>query len=202
MSEFDDLRQIREDQENAKKRSQLQASEEQERQRVSYAQVRSRMKQSTKDFDDTVKSVLTELQTAVYPGLSINGPRIIGLRIEGEVGRWFIGRTAQTEQGEFQYPVVEVRLEFSENGEASRFVCCRAPIETDRPVPQPKSLKSRLFGTQGRDAALSRMATIHFEPISCDLNQHELVNSLRALHPSHTIGARVAQPGSGVWFRD
>lgn len=193
MSDFDDLRQIREDQENAKKRLQLEAAEEQKRQYLSYAQVESRMKQSMKDVDETVKSVLTELQATVYPGLSINGSTIDA--------RWFIGLTAHTEQVEFQFSVVEVRLEFDEKGEARRFVCCRAPIVTDQFVPQPKSLRSRLFATQGKDAVLRREATIQFEPISCGLNRHELVSSLRALHPSHTIGARVAHPGSGVCFR-
>lgn len=167
---------------------------------MSYDRVRSRMKQSTKDIDDTVRSVLTELQAAVYPGFSINGPELMGQR-ENVSACWWIGRTAHTEQSEFQYPVVEVRLEFDEQGEASRFICCRAPIEIDQIVTRPRSLKSRLFGTQRQDVATSRQAPIHFESTSCGLNRDELANSLRALHPSHTIGARLAQPGSGVYFR-
>lgn len=195
MSDFDDLRQIREAKENAEVRARQQAAEEQRRQSVKYDLLWSRMKQGAKDIHDTVMLVLTELKAAAYPSLSIKGPELM----EGggtTYACWYIVREAYDNEGDsFPYSVVEVRLEFSENGEAFRLLCYRAPILVDDVVPQPRSMKSRLFRNQDIVRASSHWTTVHFEPVSCSLDRDELVHSLRILHPDHTINARLA-PGS------
>jgi hypothetical protein len=178
MSDFDDLRQMRE----AKERTETLAHQkqmEEERQRF---EVSRRMEERkwlfAKELNKTVTSVLEALRQALYPDQlivvqGIERPRSLPYPdFDRCAPHWAITSS-------YYYPGADggsilsvwVELEFNNDGQPLHFVCHRCGIE----------LKE--------DA---QFVPVYFEPIACDLTSEGLISALRKLHPPHTIDARPA----------
>lgn len=115
MSDFDDLRQVRE----AKERTEAVARQkrmEEERQKAAIAQrLEDKKRANADELNNTVVEVLEALRDAVYPNLKV---KRLG------IDRWGIIREGISDMGgyEIELYAVVVELEFSSNVEPRHFV--------------------------------------------------------------------------------
>lgn len=199
MSDFDDLRQMREAKENAEKLERQKKLEkrleEEERQAKAAKKVEDRKRSCVSDLNDTVVEVLEELKTAVYPNsdvyqLSGAGNQIFvsqrwtAVRRQGQrrlsrdqfIGAWGIldGAYDDVYTGHRYISRVLIALEFNESGEPLRFVCSR------RNPSRPIDRQSREFIDEDDRA--------FYKPVMCGLTRDELIHALKKLHPANTIG--------------
>lgn len=172
MSDFDDLRQMREAKERAEAAARQKGLDD-ERQRAEAAQRLEGQQRSFADgLSNMVMSVLEALKSAVYPdhevhvlsGAGFQGASLREVALPGSqqsreefIAAWGILLRQLTWDSDVYHPTVLVALEFDESGEPSRFVSQRFAI--------PHS----------------------FEPVTSGLTRDELTHSLRKLHPAHTI---------------
>lgn len=115
MSDFDDLRQIREAKERAEAAARQKQLEE-ERRKIEAAQRLEEKKRANGDGqNEMIGEVLELLRDAVYPDLKVQR---LGLE------SWGIVRVGQNEYGgrEIDHVAVVVELEFNQNGEPRRLI--------------------------------------------------------------------------------
>lgn len=132
MSDFDDLRQIRDAKERAEAATREKQLEE-ERQKIEAAQRLEEKKRANADGqNEMIREVLESLRDALYPDLKV---RRLGLE------SWGIVRVGQNEYGgyEIDRAAVVVELEFNQNGEPRRLISHK-----DRYANGSKAMRSDL----------------------------------------------------------
>ena len=172
MSDFDDLRQVREAKENAEALARQKKLGEERRQAAAAKSLEEKMIGYTRNLGDIVTSVMEDLRKAVYPTLrtGLGSPLTLDTRDDTFKAFWAISRYYGTEDSD---PVLKVTLDYSKQGEPTRFVVKRKP-----------------FGmlVSEENSQNPKYTEVYFEPVTCGLTRNELIHALRLLHPSHTIG--------------
>jgi hypothetical protein len=121
MSDFDDLRRVREAKESARALVLQKKMEEERRQVEAKQRFEQRKGSHFNRLNDTVVEVLEALRDAVYPGYEVRSTA----DILGEPC-WGIGVIHEDwEYGKEFHPFLTVKLEFDKRGEARRFLVSR-----------------------------------------------------------------------------
>lgn len=196
MSDFDDLRRIRDAKENSETLARQKKLEEERRRADAAKRLEDRIAGYTQSFDDVVINALEDLRRAVYPDLSMDP---LSIRNDLLQAFWAIMRPTWRNEYLEYFPAVSVTLEYNNSGEPLRFRVYREAVIVEEIVPMKKSIKSRLLGITGIESEDLQYRyrsnggyEVCFKPIVCGLSGEELVQALRTLHPPHTVSARPA----------
>lgn len=189
MSDFDDLRQIRESKERTEALARQKEIVEERRRAEAAKRLQDRMTGYAHSFDDVVTNALEDLRKAIYPDLSMNP---LSIRNDLLQAFWAIMRDTRRNEYLEYYPAVSVTLEYNEGGEPLRFRVSREAVVLEEAVPIKKSIRSSILGIQGEDRRYIKRIEVHFEPVTCGLTRDDLVLALRKLHPPHTVNAKPA----------